>query len=87
MSSTNEPVSTTKPRRSASTRCSRWPRRHGVRVKLTLEHFREMSDHPRQRWANKPLHLAANGGTATNMADFFTGQASRDAVHDKSSPG
>jgi hypothetical protein len=46
-------------------------RRHGLRVKLTLEHFREMSDQPRQRWANKPLHLVANGGTATNMADFF----------------
>jgi hypothetical protein len=53
-------------------------RRHGLRVKLTLEHFREMSDHPRQRWANKPLHLVAHGGTATNVADFFSGQASRD---------
>jgi hypothetical protein len=53
-------------------------RRHGLRVKLTLEHFREMSDTPRQRWANKPLHLTANGGTATNVADFFSGRASRD---------
>ena len=52
-------------------------RRHGLRVKLTLEHFREMSDQPRQRWANKPLHLTANGGTATNLADFFNGAASR----------
>jgi len=26
-------------------------RGHGLRVKLTLEHFREMSDQPRQRWA------------------------------------
>jgi hypothetical protein len=52
--------------------------RHGLRVKLTLEHFREMSSQPRQRWANKPLHLVANGGSATNVADFFLGEASRD---------
>ncbi|MBI5387552.1 MAG: cellulase family glycosylhydrolase [Verrucomicrobia bacterium] len=52
-------------------------RRHGLRVKLTLEHFREMSDTPRQRWANKPLHLVTNGGTATNVADFFDGETSR----------
>jgi hypothetical protein len=58
-------------------------RRCGLRVKLTLEHFREMSDQPRQRWANKPLHLVANGGTATNMADFFSGAASRDLFRRK----
>lgn len=52
-------------------------RRHDVRLKLTLEHFREMSENPRQRWANKPLHLTVNGGAATNMADFFSGDASR----------
>jgi len=52
-------------------------RKHGIRLKLTLEHFREMSETPRQRWANKPLHLQANGGAATNMADFFSGEASR----------
>ena len=52
-------------------------RRHGVRVKLTLEHFREMSDQPRQRWANKPLHLVSQGGPATDVADFFDGAASR----------
>lgn len=52
-------------------------RRQGIRLKLTLEHFREMSESPRQRWANKPLHLVANGGTATNMADFFSGAVSR----------
>jgi hypothetical protein len=51
--------------------------RHGIRLKLTLEHFREMSETPRQRWANKPLHLVANGGPATNAADFFAGSASR----------
>lgn len=52
-------------------------RRHGIRLKLTLEHFREMSDRPHQRWANKPLHLVARGGTAVDMADFFDGEASR----------
>lgn len=58
-------------------------RRQGIRVKLTLEHFREMSDHPRQSWANKPLHLVANGGTATNVADFFDGPSSRDRFKQK----
>jgi hypothetical protein len=52
-------------------------RRHGIRLKLTLEHFREMSENPRQRWANKLLHQVGHGGTATNMADFFSGSASR----------
>ena len=56
---------------------------HGVKVKLTLEHFREMSDQPQQRWANKPLHTVSNGGTATNMADFFSGEASRDRFRQK----
>jgi len=51
--------------------------RHGVRVKLTMEHFREMSDNPRQRWANKVLHRVQNGGPARDMADFFQGDASR----------
>jgi hypothetical protein len=58
-------------------------RRHGIRLKLTLEHFREMSDTPRQRWANKPLHLVAHGGTATDMADFFTGSTSRERFKEK----
>jgi hypothetical protein len=58
-------------------------KRNGIRVKLTLEHFREMSETPRQRWANKPLHLVANGGTATNMADFFDGPASRERFKKK----
>jgi hypothetical protein len=52
-------------------------RRHGIRLKLTLEHFREISTEPRQRWANKWLHHVSQGGTATNMTDFFGGTASR----------
>lgn len=55
----------------------RLARKHGIRVKFTLEHFREMSDQPRQRWANKPLHLKENGGPAADLADFFDGEASR----------
>ena len=53
-------------------------RQHGVRVKLTLEHFRTIEGEGRQRWAHKPLHLVSQGGTATNLADFFDGQRSRD---------
>ncbi|HWH71073.1 MAG TPA: cellulase family glycosylhydrolase, partial [Candidatus Sulfotelmatobacter sp.] len=51
--------------------------RHGIHVKLCLEHFRHLGD-GRQAWAAKPLHLVANGGTATNIADFFNGSASRE---------
>ncbi len=51
--------------------------RHGLRVKMCLEHFRHLGG-GRQNWAGKPLHLVVNGGTATNMADFLNGQASRD---------
>lgn len=51
-------------------------RRHGIRVKMCLEHFRHLGD-GRQTWAAKPLHLVSNGGTATNIADFFNGAASR----------
>ena len=58
-------------------------RKHGIRLKLTLEHFREMKEQPRQSWANKPLHHVSHGGTATNMADFFAGAASRERFKGK----
>lgn len=58
-------------------------RRHGLHVKLTLEHFREMNDQPRQAWANKPLHLVARGGTAESMADFFSVERSRERFREK----
>lgn len=51
--------------------------RNGIRVKMCLEHFRHLGG-GRQAWAAKPLHLVSNGGTATNIADFFNGQASRE---------
>lgn len=51
-------------------------RKRGIRVKMTLEHFRSIGG-GRQRWADKPLHNMVNGGTASSIADFFDGEASR----------
>ena len=56
--------------------------RDGIRVKLCLDHFRSLNG-GRQSWANKPLHLVANGGTATNINDFFDGTASRELFKKK----
>jgi hypothetical protein len=58
-------------------------RRHNVRLKLTLEHFREISESPRQSWANKVLHHVSRGGTADNIADFFDGETSRERFRAK----
>ncbi|HEY3836416.1 MAG TPA: hypothetical protein VGL72_07590 [Bryobacteraceae bacterium] len=51
-------------------------RRHGIRAKLTMEHFRSIGG-GRQSWADEPFRNVANGGTATSMADFLDGEASR----------
>ncbi len=51
-------------------------RKYDIRVKMTLEHFRHLGD-GRQRWAGKPIHAAANGGPAKDIADFFANPASR----------
>ncbi len=51
-------------------------RRHGIRVKLTMEHFRSIGG-GKQGWADDPLRNVANGGTAQSIADFFDGEASR----------
>lgn len=58
-------------------------RQHGIRMKFTIEHFRSIEGKPRQRWAFKPLHHVSQGGTATNLTDFFGGQASRDRFKQK----
>lgn len=50
--------------------------KYGIRVKLTLEHFRSIGG-GMQPWADKPLHHVSNGGTAQSIADFFDGEASR----------
>jgi hypothetical protein len=52
-------------------------RKYGIRVKLTMEHFRSIGG-GRQAWADKPLHHVANGGTAQSMPDFFDGEPSRE---------
>jgi hypothetical protein len=51
-------------------------RERGIRIKLTLEHFRSIGGGP-QAWADKPLHNVSNGGPATSIADFFDGEKSR----------
>ncbi|HOK44498.1 MAG TPA: cellulase family glycosylhydrolase [Bryobacteraceae bacterium] len=51
-------------------------RKRGIRVKMTMEHFRSIGD-GRQQWADKPLHNKAHGGPAASIADFFDGEASR----------
>lgn len=56
--------------------------RHGIRVKMCLEHFRHLGD-GRQAWAAKPLHLRENGGTAKDIADFFNGEPSRQRFRQK----
>ena len=58
-------------------------RRHNVRIKLTLEHFRSIDGPARQSWAHKPLHNVARGGTATNIVDFFGGLSSREQFRRK----
>jgi hypothetical protein len=50
--------------------------RRGIRVKMTLEHFRSIGG-GNQPWADKPLHHVSNGGTAESIADFFDGEKSR----------
>jgi hypothetical protein len=62
--------------------CDHWERHNeaararGIRVKLTLEHFRTIGSGT-QEWADKSLHRVANGGTANSIAEFFDGERSR----------
>jgi hypothetical protein len=51
-------------------------RARGIRVKMTLEHFRSVGGGS-QSWADKPLHHVSHGGTAESIADFFDGEKSR----------
>ena len=52
-------------------------RRHGIRLKLCLEHFRSIDPNSSQKWTQKLMHRTDRGGPATNMADFFTNERSR----------
>jgi hypothetical protein len=57
-------------------------RSRGIRVKMTMEHFRSIGGGP-QPWADKPLHHVSNGGTAESIADFFDGEKSRARFRNK----
>ncbi|MCX7050185.1 MAG: cellulase family glycosylhydrolase [Candidatus Sumerlaeota bacterium] len=56
-------------------------RRHGIYVKITLEHFRSIGGKP--AWSDKPIYKVARGGPADNMTDFFKGQPARDLFRKK----
>ncbi|MBN2133257.1 MAG: cellulase family glycosylhydrolase [Sedimentisphaerales bacterium] len=51
-------------------------RRHNIKVKMTLEHFRHLGE-GRQRWAAKPIHHVSHGGPAENIVDFFADPAAQ----------
>lgn len=50
-------------------------RKHRIRAKLTLDHFRHFEGTP--DWSQKPIHLTSHGGPASSIADFFDGERSR----------
>jgi hypothetical protein len=56
--------------------------RQGIRVKLTMEHFRSIGGGS-QSWADEPFRNAANGGIARSMDDFFNGDPSREQSRGK----
>lgn len=57
-------------------------RRHNVRVKMTVEHFRHFF-RDRQQWAAKPIHHVSRGGPAKDIDDFFQGEKSREQFKKK----
>ncbi|MBN2136291.1 MAG: cellulase family glycosylhydrolase [Sedimentisphaerales bacterium] len=57
-------------------------RRRGIRVKMTIEHFRHFFGEY-QKWAAKPLHHVSLGGTAKDLDDFFGGRASKEQFKKK----
>ncbi len=57
-------------------------RRHNIRVKMTIEHFRHFFRET-QRWAAKPIHHVSNGGPAKDIDDFFQGRRSREQFKKK----
>jgi hypothetical protein len=52
-------------------------RKHGVRAKLTLEHFRSIDESGKQPWARKDIHHVSRGGPAKSMDDFYESPSSR----------
>ena len=57
-------------------------RRHNIRVKMTIEHFRHFFRET-QRWAAKPIHHVSQGGPAKDVDDFFQGERSREQFRKK----
>jgi hypothetical protein len=57
-------------------------RRHNVRVKMTIEHFRHFFGQS-QSWAAKPLHHVSRGGPAEDVNDFLQGPKSREQFKKK----
>jgi hypothetical protein len=53
-------------------------RKHGVRVKFTMEHFRAIDESGKQPWARKDIHHVTRGGPAKSMDDFYQNPASRE---------
>jgi hypothetical protein len=62
-------------------------RKHGIRLKLTLENFREVD--PNTPYAKKTphqvkaIHHVSQGGPAESMDDWFNGEASREQFRHK----
>ncbi|MHB8901380.1 MAG: glycoside hydrolase 5 family protein [Thermoguttaceae bacterium] len=58
----------------------RLARKHKIRLKLTLEHFREIDPDAgySQTWSLKPLHHVSRGGPARSIVDWFDGRPARD---------
>ena len=53
-------------------------RKHGIRVKMTIEHFRDIDPtSSRQRWAIKRLHHDSRGGLAKTMAGWIESAEAR----------
>ncbi|HPD16514.1 MAG TPA: cellulase family glycosylhydrolase [Planctomycetota bacterium] len=47
-------------------------RKHGIRIKMTLEHFREIDPaSPRKTWALNPVQHASRSGPAASTKDWF----------------
>lgn len=58
-------------------------RRHGLRVKLCVEHFRSLDPNYRQTWSQKLIHRTDRGGPAADVEDFFRGERSREQFRRK----
>jgi len=57
-------------------------RRRGIRVKMCIEHFRNITP-KRTIWSDKPLHHVANGGAYSDMKDFLTSPRGREQFKKK----